>query len=144
MAQTSLTLVERVAAYAADVIHDPQNFKAMTILVEQLGRRRYPGNLREPITPRRGAVLQTGMTQAALTAAATVRGEIKTDPVLRRLEKDGYPFSATNRRKAVSDALQKLSKAGELALVRKGQAGKPNVYRLSGKSQRETKGSSTP
>lgn len=127
---SAFTLEQRVAFYASDAIQDPQNLKAMKVLLEtHLGRSWEPRHKADqPV--RRGAVIQNNTKEATLAAAATCRGEISPDSVLRKMERSGHVFAATNRKKSVSAALQKLRKEGKLIEARKGRAGKHNLYRL--------------
>jgi hypothetical protein len=130
MPASALTLAQRVATYASDVIHDPQNLKAMKVLVEtHFGRSWDAQNTSVNISPhrRRGAVIETGIKDAVLAVVLASPGEVGRDVVLRKLEREGFPFSAKDRKKAVSDALQRLGRAGAIVKTGKGRSG--NLYR---------------
>ena len=131
MPTSSFTLEQRVAAYASDVINDSLNLKAMRVLLETHLGRSFESTSTRPIPPqRKGAVLQTRLKEAVWETVPAFRADISPEVVLRKLERAGHVFVASDRRKAVSDALQKLCKAGKLTAIRKGRAGKSSVYRV--------------
>jgi hypothetical protein len=130
---TSLTLVQRVAHYASDVIRNSANGDAMRLLVRAMDAHPptskeseiLPGNTQE----RRDVLPRGGLMTAVLGVATAVRGEISCDSVLRKLTRSGHAFSAKDRKKSVSDALRTLAKSGKLVVTGKGPGGK-SLYKL--------------
>ncbi len=133
MPLSTLTLEQRVASYASDVIRDFDNLKAMKILVEtHFARASHDprdASARIPVPPRRGAVLETGIKKAALAVVLASPADIGRDGVLRKLEREGFPFSAKDPEKAVGDALQRLSREDKIVKVIRGRGSKLNLYR---------------
>lgn len=105
----------------------------MKVLLEtHLGRNLDTPPLSKTTAPqRKGAVLQTHTKQAVWEAIPEFHADIGPDMVLRKLQRKGHQFTAGDKKKAISEALQKLCKEGKLTRVRKGTAGKSNLYRAA-------------
>src|ERR1700730_7069409 len=127
MSISTPTIEQRVAEYAKDVIQDFKNFEAMKLLVETLGRSSTaPSALKGNPPHAPGAI---GITQAVFTVVAASPTDIGRDAILRKLERENFALTATNPKKAVGDALQRLCRDGKLVRARKGKGGRTNLYR---------------
>ena len=131
MPVSSRSLEQRVASYTIEATQDPISFRAMKAAVEAVsthGLDPHAGT-RPNSFQRRGAVLTTGITEAVLAITPAMKGDVTAGAILRKLEQARFQFAAVDRKKTVSDALQRLHRAKKVVLVRKGVAGKGNVYR---------------
>lgn len=118
----------RVLRVLEKVFRNPENVELAKLIFPQLSTTHAPPEEagREPITHSNFGM---SLKPAVAKAVAGMHGDFDYHGVETVMLQNGYDFKNADRRNAINSVLRELVTKGTLVEVRKGQAGKPTVFR---------------